>query len=88
MKTKQETIKHAMLKQKVAEQSAILKNIIESEKTDPIKVKWVSKKKAALLFDISERCVDNWKASEKIAFKYINDKPYFSIASLLESTEE
>lgn len=88
MKSRKESMKHAMLKQKVTEQSAILKNIIENEKKDAIKVKWVSKKKAALLFDVSERTIDNWKVNGKITSKYINDKPYFSIASLLDSSEE
>ena len=81
MKTKKEIIKYETLKQAVRQNSVVIKNLLEKE---TIRVIWVSKKKAAMLYDVSERTIDLWKTKGKIVVKYFNDKPYFSISPLLD----
>jgi|SaaInlStandDraft_6_1057023.scaffolds.fasta_scaffold463407_1 hypothetical protein len=81
MKTRKEIIKYETLKQVVRQNSAGIKNLLGK---DTIRVIWVSKKKAAMLYDVSERTIDLWKKKGKIVVKYYNNKPYFSISPLLD----
>tara|TARA_B110000285_G_scaffold24400_1_gene23492 strand:- start:2594 stop:2851 length:258 start_codon:yes stop_codon:yes gene_type:complete len=85
MKSRKEIIKYETLKHFIKQNSTAIKKVLEK---DTLKTIWVSKKKAAQLYDVSERTIDNWRKDGKIRSKLFNDKPYCSISPLLDSSEE
>ena len=54
----------------------------------PELVYWVCKKKAAELYGVSTRTIYTWKKENKIQWKKINDKVYYSILPLTEITSK
>lgn len=77
-----EKLKYELLKQKMKEQSIIVKNLLENH---PMQILWVSRLKASELYDVSCRTINNWKREGKLLTKTINDKLYYSIQPLIEN---
>lgn len=50
----------------------------------PVQIYWVSRKKAAELYDVSTRTILNWKKEGLLQSKEINGKQYYSIIPLLK----
>jgi hypothetical protein len=59
------------------------KALLRLENNLPVRISWVSKKKAAEYYDVSERQIQNWKNDKKIKTKEINGKIYYDIEPLL-----
>ena len=53
----------------------------------PIHIHWVSRKKAAELYDVSQRTIYNWQHDGQIKFKEINGKDYYSVVPLLKEID-
>ncbi len=53
----------------------------------PQQIYWVSRKKAAELYDVSVRTLLNWKNEGLIEAKEINGKVYYSILPLTKPTK-